>query len=169
MILSEKNDPLFPPEWGWQEYEPAFRELMERIALTQETDAPHGRVVNTGVGLRTLDYEGVKMERWMDRQIASGRLPPDDQLFDFDSPRSDQLDAIFDGSLVAAKLRIRGERKSLTVFGQRPSLAADYNPPFGELAPENSNDRPPPATPSPDSPTRSFPCKTRHTGRGRSR
>ena len=161
------GDPIFPPDWGWQRHEPAFRELMQRIALTQETDAPHGRVVNTGVGLRTLDYEGVKMERWWDRQVASGRLPPDHQMFDFDSPRSDQLDAIFDGKLAAARLRIRSERKTLTIFGERPSLADTYNPPSGELVPENSNSRPPPARPGPHGPAPTSPINNRDSGRRR--
>lgn len=167
-MTDEIDDPIFPPQWRWRKYEPAFRELMNRLAQTQEADAPYGRWLHTKTVPQRLDYEGVKTERWWTTQNIKGNLPR--EIFDFQNPRSHQVDAIFNAALARARLRLRGAQKTLTFFGQRPNLTERYNPPSGELIPKNDNElnQPAPATPG-HTPSRTFTCAPNSRVRGHRR
>ena len=99
----------FPGDWNWHHYEPAFKELMERLAQTQEVEAPRGDMVRTGYGLTCTNYEAVKLIHWWKEQVSQGRLPPDDVILGMGSERGRRLDGIFDRKLAEARLQNRGE------------------------------------------------------------
>jgi hypothetical protein len=44
MTKPDDREPLFPPEWGWEKYESAFREYAERIAQAEERHPERGQV-----------------------------------------------------------------------------------------------------------------------------
>lgn len=142
--MSKDDNAIFPSKWGWRKYEPAFSELMNRLAQTQEATAPNGRLLNTGSSLTCTDYEGIKLNHWWERQVKEGRLPSDNLLLGMNGDLGRQLDNIFDQALARARLNLRSDQKTLTFFGQRPNLSSTYNPPSGELLPRNNNHFPAP-------------------------
>ena len=166
-MTKEEDDALFPPAWGWQSYESAFREAAEREALIRESEMCHGSGIQAEIQTRWLDYERTKFLHWWDDQVFKGRLPTDDVLVRMEDAHGRHLEAILDRAIADARLRLRGVQKTLTFFGQRPDLSNDHNPPVGSLSPENDNERngPVPPSPTPAGPVPAFPCKSRDTDR----
>ena len=89
--MSEKDDPLFPPEWGWQRYEDATRELAAQHVVYESglgrVSAEEGRVV--------LE----KMSVWHMEQCGAGRLPTRHAR----SEKGDELQVIWRGLLQATR------------------------------------------------------------------
>ena len=66
--MTKDINPLFPPEWGWENYEEAIREQAAQFARRQDHSYPV-------VGLREhYDYVD-RMDAWRHLETDAGRLP----------------------------------------------------------------------------------------------
>lgn len=114
--MSETDDPLFPPEWEWQRYEDATRELAaQRVVYESRIDrisAEEGRVL--------LE----KMSIWHMEQCGTGNLPSRHAR----SEKGEELQAIWRGLIQATRQAhvdgtlIRGRNHdSVNLTGSHPT------------------------------------------------
>lgn len=65
MTEQQETDVLFPSEWGWQSYEPGFREAADRQAQLMEAEARDIKdPIKNEIAIRWALYEARKEVTW---------------------------------------------------------------------------------------------------------
>ena len=133
------DEPLFPDQWNWQQYEAGIRQLTRQIAAAAETPDPYRKLAFETPRAKLSDYESVKLNDWIDRASMAGDLPTAETISKLDEQQRSELDHILRNRVAFERLRIRGAQMTLTFFGCRPKPSQFGNASEGKLIPRNDD------------------------------